>query len=76
MPTPTQVDLDFLLDHAMLAQTQDLTRRFAGRGEQWRHPYAATQPVRRRRPSFGLVDDLSGFGDHRTRPIGVGRAGR
>jgi trehalose synthase len=28
----------------MLAQTQDLTRRYAGRGELWRHPYAAAQP--------------------------------
>ena len=44
MPTPTQADLDFLLDHAMLAQTQDLTRRYAGRGELWQHPYAAANP--------------------------------
>jgi trehalose synthase len=44
MPIPTQSDLDFLLSHAMLAQSQELSRRYAGRGELWRQPYAAEQP--------------------------------
>ena len=44
MPIPTQSDLDFLLSHSMLAQSQGLARRYAGRGELWRQPYAAAQP--------------------------------
>lgn len=44
MPVPTQSDLDFLLSHSMLAQAQELARHYAGRGELWRRPYAATRP--------------------------------
>jgi trehalose synthase len=44
MPIPTQNDLDFLFTHSMLAQSQELSRRYAGRGELWRQPYAAAQP--------------------------------
>jgi trehalose synthase len=41
---PTQDDIAFLLSHSMLAQAQELSRRYTGRGELWQHPYAATRP--------------------------------
>ncbi len=44
MPVPTKSHLDFLLSHSMLAQAQELARHYAGRGELWQHPYAATHP--------------------------------
>jgi trehalose synthase len=44
MPIPTQSDISFLLSHSMLAQAQALARHYAGRGELWRQPYAATRP--------------------------------
>lgn len=44
MPVPTQSDLEFLLSHSMLAQTQKLAQHYAGRGELWRQPYAAGRP--------------------------------
>ena len=44
MPIPTQSDIDFLLSHSMLAQAAELARHYAGKGELWRQPYAATRP--------------------------------
>ena len=44
MSVPTQSDIDFLLEHSMLAQTQALAHRYVGRGELWRHRYAAARP--------------------------------
>ena len=44
MPVPTQSDIDFLLKHAMLTQTQAVAQKYVGNGELWRHPFAAVQP--------------------------------
>lgn len=44
MPGRFQADIEFLLAHSMLAQSEELARHYAGRGELWRQPYAATRP--------------------------------
>ncbi|MBX3010534.1 MAG: maltose alpha-D-glucosyltransferase [Caldilineaceae bacterium] len=38
------VELQWLLDHSMLAQAKTIAARFAGQGRMWQHPYAHAQP--------------------------------